>query len=34
MQGKAALPGFGAIESEFDPGAGTWFGSIAARLAL
>jgi hypothetical protein len=33
MQGGDALPGFSA-DSDFDPGAGTFFGSLGFRLAL
>lgn len=34
QQGGSAISGFGGLDSDFDPGAGTWFGSIGARLAL
>jgi hypothetical protein len=33
MQGGDAVPGFPA-GSDFDPGAGTFFGSLGLRLAL
>lgn len=34
MQGGDALPGFGSAASAFDPGRGTFFGSLGVRVAL
>lgn len=34
LDGGAALSGFDPARSRFDPGSGTWFGSLGVRLSL
>ena len=34
MEGGAGLADFGSARSQFDPDAGTWFGSLGVRLSL
>ena len=34
MEGGTALAGFDGARNRFDPGSGTWFGSLGVRLSL
>lgn len=34
QQGTSPVPGFGDVDSEFNPRKGTWFASIGTRLSL
>ncbi len=34
QQGQSPISGFRELETDFDPGDGTWYGSLALRLSL